>query len=581
MSNRWTDPTPDEPEDARPGKDDAAGIARDVAAAARHAPAGDSGAASDPGMDYGWDVSVNPADPPAGEGAAGSAPTPEAGAGSTGPGHPGGEWANQGPDGGAGDAQFVSYHQDNPGSSAPQADWVHPDDATVVSHPDADGGNAAGNQPDWVHPDDAGSAAGAHSPADSGSAGGPDWVHPDAGGQRPDWVHPDDLGATGGPGSGAPDWVNPSPPPADGGSAAASGAGGPDWVNPNPPPGAPSAGTPPHAGGSGAGVAPGPQPGPHHPVPGTDGMVNAGYGGTPPTGPGAMAQPPAGAMPQAPTPQPQWYGHGAPGAPQGIGPAGTGFGPGMPPAGPPPGIAAGAAQAGAAVHGGAAATGATGASSMLAGAALGGGVKTVGLILAVTLPLGFGSYQAVTHLAERADSPTSASENLPPLPSAEYVLQVNDMESTDSSSRAFYFQGEDGTELHCATSEAGGLELGVGVCAANEDYWDFDGDEPQASVNLRSGKPLDSADEDDPIDATISEILDLPAERLPLRTKVRIPPFETGFFAGAESGWIYYDGYYLMRIVPDLGGHPPTIAVLSPSKIALFYVESETWDELS
>lgn len=556
MSNRWTDPTPDESEDTRSGKDDAAGIARDVAAAARHAPAGDSGAASDPGMDYGWDVSVNPADPPAGEGAAGPAPTPETGAGSSGPGHPGGEWANQGPGGGAGDAQFVSYHQDHPGSSAPQADWVHPDDATVVSHPDS-GGGASGPQPDWVHPDDVGSAAGAHSPADSGSAGGPDWVHPDAGGQRPDWVHPDDLGATGGPGSGAPDWVNPNPPPSDGGSAAASGAGGPDWVNPNPPPGAPSAGTPPHAGGSGAGVAPGPQPGPHHPVPGTDGMVNAGYGGTPPTGPGAMAQPPAGAMPQAPTPQPQWYGHGAPGAPQGIGPAGTGFGPGMPPAGPPPGIAAGAAQAGAAVHGGAAATGATGASSMLAGAALGGGVKTVGLILAVTLPLGFGSYQAVTHLAERADSSTGASENLPPLPSEEYVWQVASMETTDTDYSAFSFRNDDGVEVHCAFDLPDFSNLGVGACATAEGYWNLDSGDGLTSVNLKSGKSLDDPTEENPLPVNHDDIWDAETVDIPRNKRLRMPDYWTG----VSGGWVYYDGYYLMKGLLE-GGE--AVFVLSP-----------------
>lgn len=563
MSNRWTDPTPDEPEDARSGKDDAAGIARDVAAAARHAPAGDSGTASDPGMDYGWDVSVNPADPPAGEGAAGPAPTPETGAGSSGPGHPGGEWANQGPGGGAGDAQFVSYHQDHPGSSAPQADWVHPDDATVVSHPDADGGNAAGNQPDWVHPDDSGSAAGAHSPADSGSAGGPDWVHPDAGGQRPDWVHPDDLGATGGSGSGTPDWVTPNPPPSDGGSAAASGAGGPDWVNPNPPPGAPSAGTPPHAGGSGAGVAPGPQPGPHHPVPGTDGMVNAGYGGTPPTGPGAMAQPPAGAMPQAPTPQPQWYGHGAPGAPQGIGPAGPGFGPGMPPAGPPPGIAAGAAQAGAAVHGSAAATGATGASSMLAGTALGGVLKTVGLILAVTLPLGFGSYQAVTHLAERGGGSGSSAADEPRGPSGEpleeYVRTIVAREADEwVVPGGFYMVDNDGIEIHCLFDMYPDPE----GCVTKDSYWNFLEDDTRNTLHISENTSLYDAN-GPAYGMTRKELWDAAEEPLEKDVKAVVP--------SDSAGWSYFDGYYLMR--GHLAGEgKEEVIVISPDSWNRFVV---------
>ncbi|MDO5731720.1 hypothetical protein [Corynebacterium sphenisci] len=555
MSNRWIDPTPDEPEDARSGKDDAAGIARDVAAAARHAPAGDSGAAADPGMDYGWDVSVNPADPPA-EGAAGSAPTPTPGDGSA----------------GTGDAQFVSYHQDTPGPSAPQADWVHPDDATVVSHPDA--GGASDHRPDWVHPDDAGAAAGPHSPADAGSAGGPDWVHPDAGGRRPDWVHPDDAGAGGGPGSpadagssGAPDWVNPNPPPSDGGTAAAPGAGGPEWVNPNPPPGAPSAGTPPHTGGSGAGVAPGPQPGPHHPVPGADGMVNAGYGGPPPTGPGAMAQPPAAAMPQAPTPQPQWYGPGAPGAPQGIGPAAPGYGPGMPPGTPPPGFGTATASAGAAAPGGSGAAGGLGAagtggglgagSSAVAGIASGGILKTTGLILAVTLPLGFGSYGAVTHLAERGDSSTSASENLPPLPSEEYVWQVASMDTADTDYSAFSFQNDDGVEVHCAFDLPDVSSLGVGACATAEKYWDLDSGDGLTSVNLKSGKSLDDPTEEHPLPVNHDDIWDAETVDIPRNKKLKMPDYWTG----VSGGWVYYDGYYLMKGLLE-GGE--AVFVLSP-----------------
>lgn len=131
----------------------------------------------------------------------------------------------------------------------------------------------------------------------------------------------------------------------------------------------------------------------------------------------------------------------------------------------------------------------------------------------------------------------------------DYVRIVVDGSSERTDATGFYLRDDDGVEIHCAFGEG----FGLGACSTIDDYWGFISDGDAYSLHLASGDPVWESD----LSVTDMDVWDAASADLETYTRVLLPD---------DDGWVYYDGYFLMRGGIEVDGDYPVIVVTPDSR---------------
>ncbi|MDO5731721.1 hypothetical protein [Corynebacterium sphenisci] len=149
--------------------------------------------------------------------------------------------------------------------------------------------------------------------------------------------------------------------------------------------------------------------------------------------------------------------------------------------------------------------------------------------------------ESASEAADAGDSSEAPGRGI-----GDYVRDVVDGSSESTDATGFYLTDDNGVSVHCAF----GGDFGFGACSTIHDYWDFiDGD--AYSLHLASGDPVWDSD----LSVTDMDVWKAATEDLETHTRVLLPD---------DDGWVYYDGWFLMRGGIEIDGDHPVI-VVSPN----------------
>lgn len=152
--------------------------------------------------------------------------------------------------------------------------------------------------------------------------------------------------------------------------------------------------------------------------------------------------------------------------------------------------------------------------------------------------------ESATGATDAEDSGEDAETDL-----EDFVRTVVDGPSESTDAIGFYLRDDDGVEIHCAF----GGDFGFGACSTIDDYWGFISGDDAYSLHLASGDPVWESD----LSVTDVDVWVAASEDLETDIRVLLPN---------DDGWVYYDGYYLMRGGIEIDGDYPVIVVTPDSR---------------
>lgn len=159
-----------------------------------------------------------------------------------------------------------------------------------------------------------------------------------------------------------------------------------------------------------------------------------------------------------------------------------------------------------------------------------------------------GSAGTTSESTTEAIDTEDSGEALPPM-LTDYVRSIANRSPQITDATGFYLRDDDGVSIHCAFGEG----FGLGACSTIDDYWTFISDGDAYSLHLASGDPVRESD----LSVTGMDVWDAASEDLETYTRMLLPD---------DDGWVYYNGWYLMRGGIEVDGDYPVIVVTPNSR---------------